>query len=87
MTDISVKAPDVTTVYKATYNWQPYTSIYILDIQISQKFVSGDPNKSSLKSDKSGFIATDFFKIPWYFPDSIHISLTKCNNKIFYDRF
>ena len=33
MTDISVKAPDATTVYKATYNWQPYTtSIYILDI-------------------------------------------------------
>ena len=34
-----------------------------------------------------GFIATGFSKIPWHFPDSIHISLTKRNNKSVNDRF
>ena len=39
-------------------------------------------NKSS-----PGFVATGFFKIPWHLPDSIHISLTKHNNKSVNDRF
>ena len=33
------------------------------------------------KSPRAGFIATGVIKIPWHFPDSIHISLTKRNNK------
>ena len=41
----------------------------------------------SSNSNYSGFIATGFFKIPWHFPDSIHISLTKCNKKSVNDRF
>ena len=40
-----------------------------------------------VKSNYSGFIAIGFFKIPWHLPDSLHISLTKRNNKSVNDRF
>ena len=36
-----------------------------------------DPNTIAM----TGFIATGVIKIPWHFPDIIHISLTKRNNK------
>ena len=43
--------------------------------------------KVNTELETAGFVATGFFKIPWHFPDSIHISLTKRNNKSVNDLF